>query len=206
MRSDSESPGRSIVASLRSQIGHSSGMVFLPLQRPPMFTTNGSNWDFRFGHPGTVSVLQSAARMHGLRSPLTIDAPFAAVSVAECRSIAAFQLAGGLYADTAPSSSLFSNPASLVRRSPSPVTRLAQAAPKALRSQSARSGSCQREPVYCGDCERSRTSQRIAPNDHVTQPFVGQSPQFPYLNSTVESASNLRQLLHSMSRLEIFLE
>ena len=66
---------------------------------------------FRFGHPGTVRVLQSTARIQGLRSPLTIDAPFAPVSVAECRSIAAFQLAEGLFADTASSSYLFSNPA-----------------------------------------------------------------------------------------------
>ena len=88
------------------------------------------NWDFRFGHPGTVRVLKSAARMQSLRSPLTIDAPCAPVSVAECRLIAAFRLAGGLFADTAASSSLFSNPASLVCRIPSLVTRLAQAAPR----------------------------------------------------------------------------
>jgi hypothetical protein len=50
-------------------------------------------WDFRFGHPGGVRVLQSTARMQRLRIPLTIDAPFAPVSVAECRSIAAFQFA-----------------------------------------------------------------------------------------------------------------
>ena len=65
--------------------------------------------DLRFGHPATGRVLQSAARVQDIRSPLTIDAPFAPVSVAECRSIAVFQLAGGLFADTAPSSSLFSN-------------------------------------------------------------------------------------------------
>ena len=93
------------------------------------------NRDLRFGHPATVRVLQSAARVQDIRSPLTIDAPFAPVSVAECRSIAVFQLAGGLFADTAPSSSLFSNPAALVRRSPSPVNRLAQAAPVASRRQ-----------------------------------------------------------------------
>ena len=58
--------------------------------------------DFRFGHPDTVRVLPSAARMQDLGSPLTVDAPFAPDSVAECRFIAAFQLAGGLFADTAP--------------------------------------------------------------------------------------------------------
>ena len=60
------------------------------------------NRDFRFGHPDTVRVLPSAARMQDLGSPLTVDAPFAPDSVAECRFIAAFQLAGGLFADTAP--------------------------------------------------------------------------------------------------------
>ena len=49
------------------------------------------NQDFRFSHPGTVRVLQSTARIQGLRSLLTIDAPCAPVSVAELRSIAAFQ-------------------------------------------------------------------------------------------------------------------
>ena len=90
----------------------------------------GLGQDFRFGYPGPVRVLQSAVQRQVLRSLLTIDAPSARVSVAECRSIAAFQLAGGLYADTTPSSSLFSNPASLVRRSPSPVTHSATAAPR----------------------------------------------------------------------------
>ena len=58
---------------------------------------DGLNWNFRFGHPAMVRILRSAARVQGLRLPLTIDAPFAPVWVAECRSIAAFQLAGGLF-------------------------------------------------------------------------------------------------------------
>ena len=29
----------------------------------------GLSWDYRFGHPGTVRVLQSTARMQRLRSP-----------------------------------------------------------------------------------------------------------------------------------------
>ena len=62
----------------------------------------GLSRDFRFGHPDTVRVLPSAARMQDLGSPLTVDAPFAPDSVAKCRFIAAFQLAGGLFADTAP--------------------------------------------------------------------------------------------------------
>ena len=93
------------------------------------------NQDFRFGHPGKIRVLRSMARMQDLGSTLTIDTPFAPVSVAECRSIAAFERAGRLFTDTAPSSSLFSNPASLLRLSPSLVSRLAQATPLGDRNQ-----------------------------------------------------------------------
>ena len=122
------------------------------------------SWDFRFGHPATVRVLQSTARVQGLRSPLTIDTPFTPVSVAECRSIAAFQLAGGLFADTAPSSSLFSNPASLVRRSLSPVTRLATAAPRSSaacrRTETPPKALCDNRAVH-GTERMLRTASRV---------------------------------------------
>lgn len=72
---------------------------------------------------GTLRVLQSVFRMQGLRSPVRIDTPFAPASVAEYRSIAALQFPGGLFGNTALGSSLFSNPASLVRCSPSPLSQ-----------------------------------------------------------------------------------
>ena len=75
------------------------------LRRPRTESPTESDWRPQLTaillRPGELSTLpRQVFVLLCLRSPLTIDAPFAPVSVAECRSITAFQLAGGLFADT----------------------------------------------------------------------------------------------------------